>query len=354
VIVDVHTHLWPEAATPQPIAEYLAARESPAANQLSYEGLLASMEKSGIERSVVVAMAFSAAMSNEDIAPLNAYVRHEAAKSRGALIPFCTVNPFEDRATTRALRRAIEEHGFQGLKLHPSLQEFYPNDDRLHSVYGIMEEYRLPILFHSGGIGVRPYRDKYGDPSLFDDVGTDFPELLIVLGHAGRNRYDLTAALLRKHPNVYADVSTNFGRDVRSRLEPIGALISAVRGWAGTTDHLLFGSDYPLYTQAATLSNLRELQKERAAGRPGAVEAEDVRRIVEVNSNEFLHTCFARRDARSRSSLVAPVQAFEAGSSSSQSQTLEADRGDDPVPSDRGRGPAGPPLPDGADRSAEH
>lgn len=292
MIVDVHAHLWPEGATPPAFADYFAAR-SPGGlvGRLSHEGLLESMEDSAIDHSVVVAMAFDAGMGNGELQSVNAYVRDEVAKSGGRLTGFCTVNPFEGDATIRALRRLIEDEGFRGLKLHGSIQEFYPNDPRLFPLYGVMQEYRLPILFHSGGIGVKPYRDKFGDPATFDDVACEFPELPIVLGHAGRGWHACVAMLLRKHARLYAEISTNFGRDGRSRLDPMARLFEAVVGWVGTTDHLLFGSDYPMYPQRATVEGLRALQAACLDGRVGIVNAEDVRCVIEVNSSAYLETC---------------------------------------------------------------
>lgn len=287
VILDVHTHLWPPESTPASMAGYFATRGTGAVEGLTHEGLLASMEDSGIDHSVVVAMAFDATSSNEALAPLNAYVRDAVAKSGGRLTGFSTVNPFEGGRTLRALRRSIEDDGFRGLKLHGNIQEFYPNDRRLYPIYAAMQEYGFPILFHSGGIGVRPYRDKYGDPVAFDDIACDFPELPIILGHAGRTWYDSTAMLLRKHPHVHAEVSTNFGRDEKSRLVPMARLFEAVRGWAGTTNNLLFGSDHPLYPQRATVEGLRALEEACRVGTAAILEPEDVRRVLDVNSARF-------------------------------------------------------------------
>ncbi len=287
MIVDVHTHLWPASRTPPAFSTYLAGRGS-VADRLTHEGLLASMETSGISHSVVVAITFDPTMSNDEIKPLNDYVRQEAAKSGGRLTPFCTVNPFEGGESVRSLQRSIEEQGFRGLKLHGSIQEFYPNDRRLYPTYELMQRYGLPILFHSGGIGVLPYRDRYGDVGAFDDVACDFPELPIILGHAGRNDWDATAALLRKHRQVRAEISTNFGRDARSRLEPLKRLFETVRAWAGSTQALLFGSDYPMYGQGETVGYLRELEAAVTSGEVGILEPGDVQRVLDANSTHLL------------------------------------------------------------------
>ncbi len=281
--VDIHTHLWPPALTPPPFAHYLSARGVDLSAALTADGLLASMDEARIDVSVVVAMSLGADLATGELEPLNDFVRDAAAGSAGRLIPYCTVNPLEGPAATRSLRRLIEDRGFQGLKLHSSIQEFDVSDRRVYPVYELMQVYGLPVIFHSGGIGLAPYRDAFGRPARFDDVACAFPELTIVLGHAGRNWYDEMAMLLRKHANVYADISTNFGRDERSRLAPMERLFTSVRGWAGTTDHLLLGSDYPLYGQRATVEGLERL-RDLLRRDGGMVTPDEVTRVIDVNA----------------------------------------------------------------------
>lgn len=259
MIIDVHAHLWAPEHTPAALRDYFSGRgvNGDGAGILTAEGLLRSMEEAGIDHAVVSALAFSAAWDNAAIAPVNQYVMEQVKRSAGKLTGFCTVAAFGGEASAAALRECVEEKGFRGLKLHCNMQQFYPNDERLYPLYAVMEEYGLPVLFHSGGIGVRPYKDRFGHPSYVDDVACDFPGLPIILGHAGRIWYDDTAMLLRKHPNVYADISTNFGRGPEEPAKPLQSLFEKVKCWAGTTEHLLFGSDYPFYGQQRTLANIR-------------------------------------------------------------------------------------------------
>ena len=70
----------------------------------------------------------------------------------------------------------------------------------------------MPVLFHTGGIGLSGIRDCFGNLDAIDHIACEFPKLPIIMGHAGRIDYRRTAELLRKHPNVYADISTNFSR----------------------------------------------------------------------------------------------------------------------------------------------
>jgi len=264
LIIDIHAHLWDPDKTPVNLQKYFSKRNinQDGTSIFTAEGLLQSMTQAGIDHTVVSALPFSPEWDNEIIKPVNDYVIDQVKKSGGKLTGFCTVDAFGGESSVYLLRECIEVKGFKGLKLHCNIQQFYPNDRRLYPIYEIMQNYKMPVLFHSGGIGIIPYKDRFGHPSYVDDVACDFPELPIILGHAGRIWYEDIAMLLRKHPNVYADISTNFGRTPEEKNKPMQQLIDTVKMWAGSTSHLLFGSDYPFYGQDQTLKNIRELSDE--------------------------------------------------------------------------------------------
>lgn len=284
--VDLHTHLWPASGVPPFIRDYGRQRDLGGDLATGHQDLLVKMDECEIERSVVLALAYGPELSEDEIGELNDHVRVEVACAPDRLVGFCTVNPFSIDALDQ-LRRAIETGGFRGLKLHGSMQKFDVDDERLYPLYEAMEGYRLPILFHSGGIGVLPCKDQHTRATRFDAVACSFPRLPIILGHAGRIDYTTTAELLRKHENVYAEISSNIGRSSQGRTWPLRQLIAAVAGWAGGTGRLAFGSDYPLYSQAETLAVLSDLNSEG----PGQFEPfspDDVLNIRDRNGAEFL------------------------------------------------------------------
>ncbi len=71
---------------------------------------------------------------------------------------------------------------------------------------------------------------------LVDDVAVDFPRLVLILAHGGRPLWcDEAVFLLRRHPNVYMDISSIPPQrllDYFPRLEEFA-------------DKVLFGSDWP-------------------------------------------------------------------------------------------------------------
>jgi uncharacterized protein len=73
----------------------------------------------------------------------------EAADHDDVLVPFASVDP-HDGASALARLRDLAAAGARGLKLHPSLQAFAPNDPAHHRLYAAAAELGLPIVFHTG------------------------------------------------------------------------------------------------------------------------------------------------------------------------------------------------------------
>jgi predicted TIM-barrel fold metal-dependent hydrolase len=287
--IDVHTHLWPVSETTPDLLQYFQKRGTgdTLSSLFSSSGLLELMEKKNIERSIVSAIPLRSGMSNADLRPFNAYVNQQVASAGGKLVGFFTVDPFGGNESINISRRSIEESGFRGMKLHPVIQQFYPNDGRLYPIYEEMQNYGIPILFHSGGIGIVPFKDAFGQPRLLDDVACDFPDLPILMGHGGRIWYDETAMMLRKHKNVYIDISTNFGRSKDQKHEPMEWLLYKIKVWAGGFEKVLFGSDYPFYFQDETLEVLSRVQEALNRRSPDFFSDADMEAITVRNPLKF-------------------------------------------------------------------
>ena len=56
---------------------------------------------------------------------------------------------------------------------------------------------------------MHPLYSKYGDPMTMDEIASDYPDLTIILAHAGRPIWcDEAMYLVRAHRNVYLDISS--------------------------------------------------------------------------------------------------------------------------------------------------
>jgi predicted TIM-barrel fold metal-dependent hydrolase len=136
----------------------------------------------------------------------------------------------------REVVRLVETLGVKGVKLIPTYNHFYPNEQRLYPLYGEAEKLGLPVLVHTGSSVFRGAKLKYGDPLLLDEVAVDFPDLKLVMAHGGRGFwYERAAFLCRLHENVYIDLA---GLPPKNYLKYYPELEKIA-------DKLVFGSDWP-------------------------------------------------------------------------------------------------------------
>lgn len=91
-----------------------------------------------------------------------------------------SVDPMREDASV-VLEHAFADLELSGLYLHPSLQKFYPDDERCEPIWNICEKYNKPILFDAG---LSPYPNlltKYAHPLRFEEIACRHPNLRICL-----------------------------------------------------------------------------------------------------------------------------------------------------------------------------
>lgn len=174
-----------------------------------------------------------------------------------AFVGFGSVDPLKGERAVEELER-IAELGLKGVKLHPSLQAFAPNEERHWPLYEKCQELGLITLFHTGtsGIGAgqpggQGIRIDLARPILLDAPAAAFPDLKIIAAHFGYPWHlELLAMALHK-TNIHIDISgwspryipTEVVRDMKGRLQ----------------DQFLFGSDYPFIQPQRCLEELGTL-----------------------------------------------------------------------------------------------
>jgi hypothetical protein len=181
----------------------------------------------------------------------------EARQYADVLVPFASVDPHEG-ADAVALLRDLEAAGARGLKLHPSLQAFVPNDPRYPPLYEAAAELGLPVVVHTGQTGIgaglpggRGIKLRYSDPMLLDDVAADFPSLTIVLAHPSVPWQDSAISIATHKANVFIDLSGWSPKYFPPQL---------VRAVNGLLRHkVLFGSDFPVITPDRWLTDFAAL-----------------------------------------------------------------------------------------------
>jgi len=199
---------------------------------LSLDNLLSQMDDAAIEKSVLFAM------DGPLLTASNQFVADVCSKMPDRFLGFASVDP-KKKDACETLTHAIGKLKLKGLKLHPPLQNFYPNDKNVWPVYALASDLGIPVVFH---VGTTPFGSlvklKQADPILIDDVANDFPNLKIILTHLGTLWHNESFMIVEKHPNVFIDTAA-YPYEIAEILNE--KLIMRVG-----EEKFIFGTDFPM------------------------------------------------------------------------------------------------------------
>jgi predicted TIM-barrel fold metal-dependent hydrolase len=257
MIIDMHTHLCDRDGVAKPFwdgwAEVSALRVNrplekvqrrlPELWDISGDMIVKDMDAAGIDKSVLLAIDWGLARHLGDlklsVEEINKVYADAVKNHPQRLIAFAGVDPRRNDAA-RLVERFLKELGMKGIKFHTAAG-FYPNDRVCYPIYEKALEYGVPVLLHTGEV-LKPLHFKYCQPIYVQEVAMDFPDLPIILAHAGGCWYPEAVAICANATNVYLDLSVwqarllrpvNFYKALRTLLDSVS--------W----QRVLFGSDYP-------------------------------------------------------------------------------------------------------------
>ncbi len=255
MIIDYHTHfLERKHFGPESVREWDSQGGYGAWPEVSAEDFEKALEP--VDKAIVFGITARAL----GIATPHEYVARLVARNPRKYIGFMALDP-SDPGAIREMEQARSEFGLKGIKLYPVMSLYNPADPQFHPFYRRATELGLPILTHMGTTPVRRGLLKYSLPLLIDELAAALPDLRIIMAHLGHPWQRDAAMVLRKHPNVYADISGIWHRP----WQGYEALVVCME-W-GVLDKLVFGSDYPLWDPKTAIEGLRRLN-DQVAGTP--------------------------------------------------------------------------------------
>lgn len=169
--------------------------------------ILASLDAAGIARALITG--FDEASTGGTTFVPNALVAAAAERHPDRFIPFVGVDIMRGSAAVRDVEHWVRERGFRGLSLRPFMIGLPADDRRYYPFYEKCVELGVPVSIHASANWTTNRPSDLGHPRHFDAVACDFPELKLVLSHAGYP-WILEACLLAwKHPNVYLELAAH-------------------------------------------------------------------------------------------------------------------------------------------------
>jgi len=180
--------------------------------------------------------------------------------------PGATLHPGDD--VQNVVHEALDVLGLRLFKLHCSVGDFRLSDERLEPLWRRLSDGGVPVVVHLGHSvtgGTEP-----SELADLEAVAQRWPAARVILAHCGAPSVDGALALLRRFPNLHADLTP-----VVFHLAPVEA-----EGLRGLTDRILFGSDVP--------NVVVKLQETLAAIKALGLAPEEEARVVGGNAARLL------------------------------------------------------------------
>lgn len=242
--VDVHGHYGPYSRGVSPVVDWCMSGE---ADEVAARASRASIGWTVVSplKGLVPRFEADAVAGNEEATRL--------VPATPGLLQWVIIDPRRPETYAQA-HRMLQDPWCVGVKIHPE-EHGYPIAEYGGEIFDFCADHGAVVLTHSG--------EENSLPSDFLPFADAHPDLTLILGHLGFGfdgdpTHQVRAVQASRHGNVYTETSS--ARSIMSRL--IEWAVSEVGA-----DHVLFGSDTPLYaaaTQHARIARSELTDRDRA------------------------------------------------------------------------------------------
>ena len=261
MIIDMHTHIFPDKIAAATIDKLSNVSHTPAFTDGTLSGLQKSMDAAQINLSVVLPVA----TNSKQVEKINSSSAALNEKFSGAgIISLGCIHP--DFTNYRAELSRVKNYGLKGIKIHPVYQDTNLNDTKYMRIIDRAAELDLIVVTHAGlDIGF-PGVVKCS-PQMIKNVVDEVGEFKFVLAHMGgwKNWDDVLKIL--GGAKVYLDTSFSTGeiiprRDFNWAAEDLKLLDAAhfmefVKTFGA--EKILFGTDSPWTSPKTSIDFIKNL-----------------------------------------------------------------------------------------------
>lgn len=256
---------------------YFAGSESPEANAFDSRPEQLLQASADVDKVIVFGIKAPFTGINCDQHMIANFVNQHSEK----FIGWCSVDP-NDPDCVDQLEYYVNTLGLRGLKCSPIYQNWNPQDPKHLPLFRRAESLGIPVNIHQGTSFVRTGPLKYSNPIQLEDIAVACPDLRMVISHMGHPWEDECVVLIRKHPNLYTNVSALHYRPLRHYQ----AYMTAIE--YGVEDKLIFGSDFPSATAAQVIAGQRKINNIVEGTKLPTISEEILHKIIYENWKRFL------------------------------------------------------------------
>ncbi len=164
------------------------------------------------------------------------------------IIPVAGVDPTlsEDKLTAN-LEYALRDLKLKGASVDPFVLETNCADKRFYPIYKLCQDYNVPVMITIGPFPMGRGRMEWCHPNAADIIANDFPNLKILLSHAGFPYTQELIAIVWRNKNVYFENSLYY------KLPGANMVVDAVNNYIH--DKMVWASAYPFADYNSALND---------------------------------------------------------------------------------------------------
>lgn len=250
IIIDFHTHAFPDALAPRAIAQLTINAAASGYTPLTdgtVDGLTASMDRAGITRSVVCNIATNARQMHK----VNDFALSCTDNPR--LIPFGSIHPDADPSDMDSELDRLQAAGIAGIKLHPDYVHTELDAPAFEPILARCEARGMVVVTHAGFDPVEPDH-VHCSPDMILRVLDRHPALKLVAAHTGG--FDREREVLEKLCGTSVYLDTSLAAIRRAKSAATGQLCGDILR-AHNPERILFATDTPWSDPAAEIAFVR-------------------------------------------------------------------------------------------------
>lgn len=200
MIIDFHTHIFPDKIAAKSIEQLQNVSGITAATNGTLQGLLDSMEKNGVDISVIMPVVTKPSQFDN----VNSFAAKVNEKYKGRLLSFGGIHPDSENFKEELDR--IKELGLLGIKLHPDYQGVMIDDSRYMDIIQYADSLDLIILIHAG-VDIGLPNPVHCPPDRVKHVIEEIKPKKLVLAHMGGFKQWEKVYELLAGEDIYMDTS---------------------------------------------------------------------------------------------------------------------------------------------------
>ncbi len=235
MVIDFHTHTFPERIVESTIAKLEKSASLTALTDGTVKGLVKSMKEGNIDISIVLPVVTNpvkAEKINASAAEINNTYKN--------IISFGGIHP--DTENYKEVLKNAKEMGLRGIKLHPEYQQVAFDDIRCMRIVDYAEQLGMITVVHAGYDASYPDFKHSGIKNMLNVIENVKPKRLVLAHMGGCNIWSDVKRYIAG-ADVYFDTAFSFGKKQTDGLLTEEEFIDLAR--AHGIKKVLFATDSP-------------------------------------------------------------------------------------------------------------